>query len=200
MGRAARAGRRAVAAGLRRLGVGRGDRVAAYLPNIPETIVAFLACAALGAVWSSCAPDFGAPSVVDRFAQIEPKVLLAVDGYRYGGRDFDRRDEVAGTRARAPVACEHTVVLAVPRAPTRLDGTIAWDELTRAEAGARSSSSRSRSTIRSGSSTRPARPACPKPIVHGQGGILLEHLKKLAPAPATCGRTTASSGSRRPAG
>ena len=75
------------AAGLRALGVGRGDRVVAYLPNIPETVVAFLATASLGAIWSSAAPEFGARSVVDRFAQIEPKVLLAVDGYRYGGRD-----------------------------------------------------------------------------------------------------------------
>ena len=80
------------AAGLRRLGVGPGDRVAAYMPNVPETVVAFLACASIGAVWSSCAPEFGVPTVVDRFAQIEPKVLLATEGYRYGGKDFDRRD------------------------------------------------------------------------------------------------------------
>ncbi len=79
-----------IQAGLRALGVGRGDRVVAYMPNIPETVATFLATAGLGAVWSSCSPDFGARSVVDRFAQIEPKVLLAVDGYRYGGRDFDR--------------------------------------------------------------------------------------------------------------
>ncbi len=79
-----------IQAGLRALGVGRGDRVAAYMPNIPETVAAFLATAGLGAVWSSCSPDFGARAVIDRFAQIEPKVLLAVDGYRYGGRDFDR--------------------------------------------------------------------------------------------------------------
>jgi acetoacetyl-CoA synthetase len=79
-----------IQAGLRALGVGRGDRVVAYMPNIPETVAAFLAVAGLGAIWSSCSPDFGARSVIDRFAQIEPKVLLAVDGYRYGGRDFDR--------------------------------------------------------------------------------------------------------------
>jgi acetoacetyl-CoA synthetase len=76
----------ALAAGLKDLGVERGDRVVAYLPNVPEAIVAFLACASLGAVWSSCSPDFGVGSVVDRFAQIEPKVLFAVDGYRYGGK------------------------------------------------------------------------------------------------------------------
>ena len=74
------------------------------MPNIPEAIAAFLACASLGAMWSSCSPDFGARSVVDRFAQIEPKVLLAVDGYRYGGKDFDRREVVAGLRERDPVA------------------------------------------------------------------------------------------------
>jgi acetoacetyl-CoA synthetase len=79
-----------IQAGLRAFGVRRGDRVAAYMPNLPETVAAFLATAGLGAIWSSCSPDFGAPSVIDRFAQIEPTVLLAVDGYRYGGRDFDR--------------------------------------------------------------------------------------------------------------
>src|SRR6185437_10548098 len=82
------------AAGLRRLGVGPGDRVVAYMPNVVETVVAFLATASIGAVWSSCAPEFGTPTVVDRFAQIEPKVLIATEGYRYGGRDFDRRDRV----------------------------------------------------------------------------------------------------------
>ena len=83
-----------MAAGLRALGVEKGDRVAAYMPNIPEAVAAFLATASIGAVWSSCSPDFGARSVIDRFAQIEPKVLLAVDGYRYNGRDFDRRETV----------------------------------------------------------------------------------------------------------
>src|SRR2546423_2777916 len=85
----------AVAGALRETGVQRGDRVAAYMPNIPETVAAFLGCASLGAVWSSSSPDFGLRSVVDRFAQIEPKVLLAVDGYRYGGKDFDRADTLA---------------------------------------------------------------------------------------------------------
>src|SRR5918912_736216 len=84
----------AIAGGLRSLGVRGGDRGAAYMPNIPETIAAFWACASIGAIWSSCSPDFGVRSVVDRFAQIEPRVLLAVDGYRYGGRPFDRRAEV----------------------------------------------------------------------------------------------------------
>ncbi|HYX97370.1 MAG TPA: AMP-binding protein, partial [Geodermatophilus sp.] len=89
-------------AGLRRLGVGRGDRVAAYLPNVPETLVAFLATASLGAVWAGCAPEFGARSVVDRFGQIEPTVLLAVAGYGYGAKDVDRREQVAEIRAGLP--------------------------------------------------------------------------------------------------
>ena len=89
-------------AGLQRLGVGRGDRVAAYLPNIPETVVALLATASLGAVWSSCAPEFGTRSVVDRLRQIEPAVLLAVDGYRYGERVVDRAAEVAAIRDALP--------------------------------------------------------------------------------------------------
>ena len=88
-----------VAASLRGLGVEPGDRVVAYLPNIPEAIIAFLATASIGAVWSSCSPDFGADSVVDRFAQIEPKVLFTVDGYRYNGKDFDRMDVVAQLEA-----------------------------------------------------------------------------------------------------
>ncbi|MEA2467451.1 MAG: acetoacetyl-CoA synthetase, partial [Thermoleophilaceae bacterium] len=100
----------AIAAGLRGLGVGPGDRVVAYLPNIPEAVAAFLACASIGAVWSSSSPDFGKRSVVDRFAQIEPKVLLAVDGYRYGGKDFDRCDVVRALVSEMP-SLERTVVL-----------------------------------------------------------------------------------------
>ena len=84
----------AVAAGLRARGVRAGDRVAAYLPNIPEAVVAFLACAAIGAVWSSCSPDFGVPSVLDRLRQIAPKVLIAADGYQYAGKQLDRRAAV----------------------------------------------------------------------------------------------------------
>ena len=87
-----------MAGGLRALGVGRGDRVAALLPNVPEAVIGLLATASLGAIWSSCSPDFGARSVIDRFAQIEPKVLIACDGYRYGGKEFSRAwmvDEVA---------------------------------------------------------------------------------------------------------
>ena len=95
-------GVRRCAAALRQLGVGAGDRVVAYAPNIPETLVAFLATASLGAIWSSCAPEFGVRSVIDRFAQIEPVVLVAVDGYRYGAKDIDRRDHVADIVAALP--------------------------------------------------------------------------------------------------
>ena len=90
-------------AGLQRLGVGRGDRVVGYLPNIPETLAAFLACASLGATWATCAPEFGERSVVDRFAQIEPTVLLAVGGYRYGDTYVDRRGHVANIVAALAV-------------------------------------------------------------------------------------------------
>jgi acetoacetyl-CoA synthetase len=100
----------AIAGGLRALGVRRGDRVVAYMPNIPETLAAFLATASIGAIWSSAAPEFGARSVVDRFAQIEPKVLLAVDGYRHGGKDFDRSQAVAKILSELATV-EHTVTL-----------------------------------------------------------------------------------------
>jgi acetoacetyl-CoA synthetase len=164
-----------IQAGLRRLGVQRGDRVAAYLPNIPETIAAFIAVAGLGAVWSSCSPDFGARSVVDRFAQIEPKVLLAVDGYRYGGKDFDKRDVVDGLRREMP-SVEHTVVLAYLGSGP-LAGTLTWDELT-SEPGEltfeRVPFDHPLWVLYSSGTT-----GLPKAIVHGHGGILLEHLKKL---------------------
>ncbi len=171
----------AVAAGLRGLGVERGDRVVAYLPNIPEAIVAFLASASIGAVWSSCSPDFGPASVVDRFAQIEPKVLFAVDGYRYGGKDFDRRATIADLQEQMP-SLERTVVLpyldpAPDLSPLRDAGT--WEELLAAGAGAELSFERVPFdhplwVLYSSGTT-----GLPKAIVQGQGGILLEHLKKL---------------------
>ncbi|MEA2478310.1 MAG: acetoacetyl-CoA synthetase, partial [Thermoleophilaceae bacterium] len=117
-----------IAAGLRRLGVEEGDRVVAYMPNIPETLAAFLATASIGAIWSSCSPDFGARSVIDRFAQIEPKVLLAVDGYRYGGKDFDRCAVIKGCLEEMP-SVEHTVVLQYLGCGS-IDGSQDWDELT----------------------------------------------------------------------
>src|SRR3954469_23323652 len=121
-----------IAAGLRELGVEKGDRVAAYMPNIPETIAAFLATASIGAVWSSAAPEFGARSVIDRFAQIEPKLLLTVDGYRHGGKDFDRLESVRAILAELPTV-EHVVL--APYLNDRTEpvavapGAISWREL-----------------------------------------------------------------------
>src|SRR5918999_2021672 len=116
-------------AGLRAMGVERGDRVAAYLPNVPEAVVGLLATASLGAIWSSCAPEFGTRSVVDRFSQIEPKVLLTVDGYRYGVRAIDRADEVAAIREALP-SLVATVVLPYLRADAPAPpGAIPWSEL-----------------------------------------------------------------------
>jgi acetoacetyl-CoA synthetase len=156
----------AVAAAIREAGVVAGDRVAAYLPNIPETIAAFLGCASIGATWSSCAPEFGVRSVVDRFAQIEPKVLLAVDGYRYGGKDFDRGDAIAALLRELPTV-EQTFVL-----PYLAGGE--W-ELPPAELEfAQLPFDHPLWVLYSSGTT-----GLPKPIVHGQGGILLEHLKKL---------------------
>jgi acetoacetyl-CoA synthetase len=164
-----------IATGLKFLGVVPGDRVVAYMPNIPEAIAAFLACASLGATWSSCSPDFGARSVADRFAQIEPKVLLAVDGYRYGGKDFDRRDVVAGLREEIP-SLEHVVLLDY-LGDEGLEGTVSWRELIRQQEPLLFEPlpfDHPLWVLYSSGTT-----GLPKPIVHGQGGILLEHLKKL---------------------
>ncbi len=171
----------AVAAGLRAMGVEKGDRVVAYMPNIPETIVAFLAAASIGAVWSSCSPDFGAASVVDRFAQVEPKVLFAVDGYRYGGKDFDRRDTVAELQEAMP-SVSRTVVLPYldpdPDVGGLRDVTF-WGHLLTEGEGAELAFERVPFdhplwVLYSSGTT-----GLPKAIVQSQGGILLEHLKKL---------------------
>jgi acetoacetyl-CoA synthetase len=171
----------AVAGGLRAIGVGPGDRVAAYMPNIPEAIVAFLASASIGAIWSSCSPDFGPASVIDRFAQIEPKVLFAVDGYGYGGKRFDRRDVLAELLAAMP-SLERTVVLPyLDPDPDlgQLRGAMRWGELLAAGEGSALTFERVPFdhplwVLYSSGTT-----GLPKAIVQGQGGILLEHLKKL---------------------
>jgi acetoacetyl-CoA synthetase len=158
----------AIAAGLRALGVGEGDRVAAYMPNIPETVAALLACASIGAVWSSAAPEFGARSVIDRFSQIEPKVLLAIDGYRYGGKDFDRSDVVERIAGEIP-SLSKVVRLGYLDGSGWEDGFLGSGEL---EFAALPFDHPLWVLYSSGTT------GLPKPIVHGQGGILLEHLKK----------------------
>jgi acetoacetyl-CoA synthetase len=169
-----------MATALRDLGVGPGDRVVAYLPNIPEAVVGLLACASLGAIWSSCSPDFGSRGVLDRFQQIEPKVLLAVDGYVYGGKVYDRREVLARLQAQLPTL-ERTILIPAVAGErgiaARLSKTILWDEFL---AGAESEEFTFAQlpfdhplwVLYSSGTT-----GLPKPIVHGHGGILLEHLK-----------------------
>jgi acetoacetyl-CoA synthetase len=165
---------RRVRAGLKRLGVTQGDRVAAYAPNIPETYVLMLATASLGAIFSSCAPEFGTRSVVDRWRQITPKVLVAVDGYRYGAKAVDRTGEVAAIREALP-SLSHTVMLSYLDSG-RPDG---WTELSRPTdepMGFEPVPFDHPLYVLYSSGTT----GLPKPIVHGHGGILLEHLKMLA--------------------
>jgi len=195
-----------VARGLRELGVGRGDRVAALLPNVPEAIVGLLATASLGAIWSSCSPDFGARSVIDRFAQIEPKVLIACDGYAYNGKEYSRA-EMTGEVAAALPGLSAVVQVNIlsrgddpprpprssfrgdpsPRTPLGRDPSpqppLAWDDL--GAEGARAGPHEPEFeevpfghplwVVYSSGTT-----GLPKPIMHGHGGVVLEHLKALS--------------------
>ena len=163
---------------LRAMGVQPGDRVVAYMPNIPETVVAFYACASVGAIWSCCSPDMGTASVVDRFRQIEPKVLIAADGYRYGGQDFDRLATLDAIRSSLP-SLEQVILLPYLDLTAEVAGTISWHSVVNCPA----------------TSDRPfefeqlpfdhplwivyssGTTGMPKAIVHGQGGVLVEHLK-----------------------
>jgi acetoacetyl-CoA synthetase len=177
---------RILATQLRALGVVLGDRVVSYMPNVPETAIAMIATTAIGAVWSSAAPEFGVRTVIDRFVQIEPKVLFAADGYRFAGKDFQRRQEVAEIVAALPTL---TQVVWLPfldekAAPSRPRGTsspgyLNWRELLDRENVARESFEFTRVEC-----THPlwilfssGTTGLPKAIVHGHAGMLVEHLK-----------------------
>ncbi|MFE2044472.1 acetoacetate--CoA ligase [Streptomyces sp. NPDC059477] len=164
-----------LAAELRALGVRPGDRVCGYLPNIPEAVAALLATAAVGGVWTSCAPDFGARSVLDRFQQVEPVVMFTVDGYRYGGKEHDRRDTVTELRRDLPTL---RAVVHIPLLGTETpDGALDWSSLTAADVDPDYEQvpfDHPLWVLYSSGTT-----GLPKAIVHSQGGILVEHLKQL---------------------
>lgn len=159
------------------LGVGSGDRVAGYLPNVPEALIAFLSTASIGAVWSSCASELGPRSVIDRFAQIEPTVLIAAGGYRYGNKEVDRREQVAEVRSELPTV---RAVLDIEYGPWRIAEALSWPDHLAATEGdelefAAVPFDHPLFILFSSGTT-----GQPKAIVHGHGGILLEHLKNHA--------------------
>src|SRR4051812_41915779 len=162
--------------------MGGGAAVVPYWPNTPGAVVAFPPTASLGAVWSSCSPDFGPASVIDRFAQIEPKVLFAVDGYSYGGKRFDRREVLAELQNAMPTL-ERAVVLPYldpdPDLAAPLHDAIRWEELGGGGGGPALPFERVPFAPPLWVLFPPGTTGLPKAIVQGQGGILLEHLKKL---------------------
>ncbi|MEK6799010.1 MAG: acetoacetate--CoA ligase [Planctomycetota bacterium] len=186
------------ASALRAVGVGRGDRVAGFLPNIPEAVIAMLGAASLGAVWSSCSPDFGVNGIFDRFGQIEPKVLVCADGYSYGGKRIDSLDRVRGIVDRIP-SIERVVVVPFLDTAPNLGGVrnaALWSEFVGASASGSKRPGRQPVADAPGFDWRlvfeqvpfdhplyimysSGTTGVPKCIVHGQGGTLLQHIKEL---------------------
>ncbi len=163
--------------GLRRLGVTKGDRVVALIPNCAEAVVAFLATASLGATWSSCSPEFGADAVIDRFSQLEPTVFIAVDGYRYGGKEFDVTKTVTEIQKKVP-SLRETVLIPYLNEQAHVENTVPWRELLDNDAETATFTpvpfEHPLWVLFSSGTT-----GMPKGIVQGHGGILLEHAKSL---------------------